>query len=360
MRRPGWWLLAMLAASGPAWAQSPDAEAQHRRGMALRARGLNAEAAEVFRAIYAQTREPRALARQGLAEAAAEQWVAADEHLRAALGFATDAWINANRQALARDLGLIERHLGSLEVVAPVSGAELRVNDAVRGRLPLSAPLRVLVGTARLELRAEGYAPLTREVTVTPGVATPQRVELQPQRVAVAPAVTPPVVTPPVVTPPVVARPVVARPLVTPRRVAVQPPPANRRVVPEPPARTGSTQRVLGITGLALGGVGLTLGVVGLVLRNGNASDFRDGDCRLAREGDTVEVIPSGVDCQGLYDSGNAMQTLSAVGFVAGGLFAAAGAVLLVTAPTSRATEGLALRCGVGPGDVGLACGGRF
>lgn len=345
MKRSGLWLLLALATPVLARAQSPAVEAQHRRGMSLRAQGQNAEAAEVFRAIYAQTREPRALARQGLAEAAAEQWVAADEHLRAALGFATDAWINTNRQALARDLGLVEAHLGTLEVVAPVAGAELRVNDAARGRLPLSAPLRVLAGTARLELRAEGYAPLTREVSVAPGVTTPQRIELQPQRVTVAP----PVVVAAVVTPP------------SPPVMVTEPrPPPEGHIAPEPPAPTRSTPRVLGITGLALGAVGITLGAVGLALRNVDASTFEERGCRLAREGDSIAISPAGADCDGLYSRGNTMQALGVAGFVAGGVFAAAGAVLLLTAPSSRGREGLALRCGMGPGDVGIACGGTL
>ena len=326
--------------------------------MALRAQGQNAEAAEVFRTIYAQTREPRALARQGLAEAAAEQWVAADEHLRAALGFATDAWINTNRQALARDLGLVEAHLGTLEVVAPVAGAELRVNDAVRGRLPLSAPLRVLAGTARLELRAEGYSPLIREVSVAPGVTTPQRIELQPQRIElqpqrVTPPAPPPVVVATAVTPP-------PAPPVPVRMQAPRPPEMQTHIPPEPPPPTRTMPRVLGITGLALGAVGITLGAVGLALRNGDASTFEERGCRLAREGDSIAISPAGADCDGLYSRGNTMQALSVAGFVAGGVFAAAGAVLLLTMPSGRGREGLALRCGMGPGDVGIACGGSL
>jgi hypothetical protein len=346
MRRPGWWLLIALTASGAVLAQTPAVEEQHRRGMALRAQGQNAEAAEVFRGIYARTREPRALARQGLAEAAAEQWVAADEHLRAALGFATDAWINSNRQALARDLGVIEGHLGTLELVSPVRGAELRVNDVVRGTTPLAAPLRVLAGAARVELRAEGYASLTREVMVTAGVTAPQRVELQPQRV-VAPVVA---VTP------------LAR--AAPDPVVARTPPPVGHIAPAPLPRSNPL-RTLGITGLALGGVGLTLGVVGLVLRNGAVDEFNTPDRsghNCYRDGSDNVVTPAGITvyCAGLGSTGSAMQTLSVVGFVAGGAFAAAGAVLLVTAPSASSREGLALRCGVGPGDVGVACVGRF
>ncbi len=360
MKRRGWWLLVVLAASGTAWAQVPQAsEAEHRRGMQLRVEGRHMEAAAVFRDIYAQTREPRALARQGLAEAAAERWVDADEHLRAALGYATDAWINTNRQNLARDLGLIEGHLGALEISSTASG-ELRINGEPRGRLPLTAPLRVMANTvARIELRADGYAPLVQEVSVASGVATPVRVTLQPVR-AVA-VVTPPVVTPPVVTPPAVTPPVVTPPVVVRRPDPVVVPP-----VVTPPS-TARWQLPLGVAGIGVG-VGLIgLGVAGLVLRNDNATQFGVTNsagrnyCGLNGSDQVVSLIPgSSVDCNGLYDAGRTWQSVSVAGFIAGGVFAAVGTVLLVTRPSSRSGERAAIRCGMGPGDIGIACGGTL
>ena len=108
-----------------------------------------------------------------------------------------------------------------------------------------------------------------------------------------------------------------------------------------------------------MGGVGLAMGVGALVARNDAADAFntpRNGhNCAVV--GGSV-VTPAGLDCAGPYGTATTMQTVSVVGFVGGGLFAAAGAVLLVTAP--RRAEGIALRCGVGPGDVGVSCAGVF
>lgn len=142
-----------------------------------------------------------------------------------------------------------------------------------------------------------------------------------------------------------------AAPRTVPVVVAVVPP----RVVPRP----DRTRTILGATGLALGGVGLAVGIGALVARNDAAAEFNAtiGGHNCAVSGGVV-TSPAGRDCDGPYTTARAMQTAAIVGFVGGGLFAAAGAVLLVTAP--RHAEGLALRCGVGPGDVGVSCAGVF
>lgn len=258
-------LLLALALPSVAVAQA-DPEAEHRRGMALRVEGRHAEAAEVFRAVYERTREPRALARQGLAEAAAGNWEAAGYHLRAALAYDADPWILDHRADLTRDLALVDTHAPAAPVAVP-------------------AP-----------------APAMRRVPVV---------------VAVHP-------------------------------VARTPHPAPDR-----------TRTILGITGLALGGVGLAVGVGALVARNDAADTFNAprGGHNCSVVGGSV-VAPPGLDCEGPYGTATTMQTVSVVGFVGGGLFAAAGAVLLVTAP--RRAEGIALRCGFGPGDVGVSCTGVF
>jgi hypothetical protein len=237
--------------------------------MALRVEGRHAEAAAVFRAVYERTHEPRALARQALAEAAAGQWEDAGYHLRAALTFDVDPWIMAHRADLARDLALVDTH-------APVSAAP--------------APVATLA--------------------VVP----------------VAPVVRVPVVV---------------------------------AVVPRPVPAPDRTRTILGITGLALGGVGVAVGIGALVARNDAAAEFNTtrGGHNCSVVGGNV-VTPAGLDCAGPYGTATTMQTVSVVGFVGGGLFAAAGAVLLVTAPRTR--EGIALRCGMGPGDVGLSCAGVF
>ncbi len=105
--------LALTLCAAAAYAQNPATEAEHQRGVQLRAQGQNAEAAEVFRAIFERTGEPRALARLGLAEGALSRWTDADEHLTTALARASDPWITANRASLEQALTAVRTHLGS-------------------------------------------------------------------------------------------------------------------------------------------------------------------------------------------------------------------------------------------------------
>jgi hypothetical protein len=61
------------------------------------------------------------------------------------------------------------------------------------------------------------------------------------------------------------------------------------------------------------------------------------------------QCLPSERD---LVESYNRLRTISTIGFVAGGLLAAGGVVLLVVSPASTPERGVALR--VGPGLVSL------
>jgi hypothetical protein len=54
------------------------------------------------------------------------------------------------------------------------------------------------------------------------------------------------------------------------------------------------------------------------------------------------------------------MQAMEIAGFVAGGVFVAAGAVLLFVGPSASREQRTAWACGQGPGTIGLSCGGRF
>jgi len=125
--------------------------------------------------------------------------------------------------------------------------------------------------------------------------------------------------------------------------VAVPPP------APPPPRETnaapGSAQRTWGFVALGAGGVGLIVGGITGGMALGKKSDIDDNaNCRDNR------CAPSEAD---LVDSYNAMRTVSSVGFIAGGVLAATGVVLLVTAPSGGSTQAF-----VGPQSVGVR--GRF
>jgi hypothetical protein len=137
---------------------------------------------------------------------------------------------------------------------------------------------------------------------------------------------------------------------------ASSPPPAssvqqNRSTPPPDPMpshRTSNgTYRILGLTGLGIGAVGLGIGAVTGLVAVGQKSDLSANDacgpgldCPLARREDAEKY--------------NTMRNVSTVGFVAGGVFAAAGAVLLLTSGGPGKTSA---RFGVwmGPGSTGIS-----
>jgi hypothetical protein len=97
---------------------------------------------------------------------------------------------------------------------------------------------------------------------------------------------------------------------------------------PSSASSPGSTQRILGWTAVGAGAVGIAIGIAFELKRSSKLSD-RDGIC------------PSGVDCepgtrtriQNLEQQARSAQTIGAIGLIAGGVLAAAGVTLLLTAP---------------------------
>lgn len=181
---------AALAAPAAAYAQPraarDDVEAQHTQGNRLRAQGRNAEARDLFRGLWERTHEPRAIIRQGLAEMALEEWLAADEHLRAGMAATADAWVVENRARVDEQLRVVASHVGSLVIECAPEGAAVFVNDAARGACPLAAPIRMLAGAATVRVELAGATPVRESTRVVAGDdPTTLRIHLQP--VATAP-----------------------------------------------------------------------------------------------------------------------------------------------------------------------------
>ncbi len=94
------------------------------------------------------------------------------------------------------------------------------------------------------------------------------------------------------------------------------------------------------------------------MVRNDHVATFRDNHCLLEPYADAVQTRASG--CRNEYALGNTWEAVSLAGFVAGGVLAVTGVVLLVVAPRRRDESPTAFRCGAGPGAVGISCGGAF
>jgi hypothetical protein len=107
--------------------------------------------------------------------------------------------------------------------------------------------------------------------------------------------------------------------------------PAKAEPPPAPPAPAfapvmhGSTASTLGWVGAGVGAAGLVFGGVTGVIALGKRSGINgNASC------ENMHCLPSE---RGKVDSYNSMRTLSSVGFVAGGVLAASGIVLLLAAP---------------------------
>jgi hypothetical protein len=171
--RPGWLLPVALAglvlAPARARGQDPDEARLVAQGVQLRVQGQDEAAFQLFTQAYERYHTPRAQAQLGLAAQALGRWAVAETHLQAALVADNDPWIVDKRAALQEALTVVRRRLGSLEVLADVTGAEVLVDGQSMGRLPLAGPLRLAAGTVVVQVQAAGYVPVQRPVLVSAG-----------------------------------------------------------------------------------------------------------------------------------------------------------------------------------------------
>lgn len=119
----------------------------------------------------------------------------------------------------------------------------------------------------------------------------------------------------------------------------------------EPPTlepRPGRAQRILGWTTLSVGGVGLAVGATTGLIAVAKRASLQD--TRLC-SGESCPDYKSGE-----VNSYNGMRDISTVGFIAGGVLAAAGLTLLITAPKQASKPNTALW--VSPSSAGIF--GRF
>lgn len=275
------------------------------RGVELRLSGNDEGALEVLRHAERLKPTPRGRAQLAFAEQALGLWREAEEHLQLASAVTTDPWIAKQRDPIAGALRTIAGHLGTLEVRGG-DGAELFVDGKSLGRLPGTKPWRVEVGTHRLEARADGYYPVTREIEITAGGRTRETLSLSPMQRTAGPAGS--------------------------NGAGPVPPPDSAPA----PARDGASTwpRTLGFGMAGVGVAGVALGVTSVFVSNGHATDYNDNPaCGRANE-------PSA--CTSNASDTRVWRNVAIASFVAGGALLAGGIALVVITP--RATSAVAVR----------------
>jgi hypothetical protein len=306
-------VLALVLAPSIADAQSPaELIAQ---GVALREDGRDEEALAMFEQAYQDSGSGESLAQVALAEQALGRSVEAEAHLVSALAESSDRFVRRNRAALQQALDELRAGIGDLEIHGGTPGAEVWIGDVSRGLLPLAGPIRVPLGTVRIEIRSAGAATEEAEVEVTPGVVA--QVEL-----AAAPALVR------VVEPVVVA----------------EPEPEPEPEAPPPPAAS-----VLLPIGIATAAVGVVLvGVAsGMMVVREDAAHAR------------LTCSDTDPACRAQFQTAVDAETAGVALYVVGGALAVGGAVLIALDVLGGASDrSTAFVCA--PGVLSVACAARF
>lgn len=180
-----------LVSAAPVHAGAEDeAERLIQKGVALRREGKDFDAAGLFEKAYGLARTPRAAAQLGLVEQALGRWADAELHLNEALAAGQDPWIKKNRSTLMTSLGVVEEHVGAIELRGEPTGADVVVNGRSRGQLPLAGLVRVAEGFVEIEISARDFVTAKRTLQVTGGSIQQLYVKLD--RVAQVSTVAPP------------------------------------------------------------------------------------------------------------------------------------------------------------------------
>lgn len=338
-------------------AAGADADELIRRGLDLRRAEKDADALVLFQQAYEQSKAPKALAQIGFAEQALGKWGAADRHLRAASQASGDPWISKHRKVIDDALGTIAKRVGRMDVRGGPSGAEVRVDGELIGKLPLPGPFSVTAGGVAVEVQADGYVSITRASVVAVGSLVRETFDLQP--------LAPPSVAPPSPVATVVPVTPAARPSSNVADAAGDSDRAQQRRQPadspgpaggaEPGSSSISTRSVVALTAVGLAAAALTVGVIEHVSWQNKASQF----------GSTTGCDPAAAQrgsatCQTLYDDGQRAKLFAIGGYGLGAGLLVTATILYLTAPAPDSNPQRQVACVVNPVALGAGCSLRF
>jgi len=162
---------------GQAHAQPPastiaeaEIEPYVQRGIDLRKLGRDTEALAIFEdALLKAPSSVRVKVHLAATHQALGQWVEADRYLGEVLRQPDDPYVRRHRETIDKAFQFVDRRLGSLDVVGEPDGAELVLSGRSIGVLPLTAPVRVPIGSYVLEVRKQGYYSVTRPIAMGGG-----------------------------------------------------------------------------------------------------------------------------------------------------------------------------------------------
>ncbi len=326
-------ILASSVGSRRALAANAKAEVLVNQAVELRRNGDDEGALGLLLQAYALGHTPRATGQLGLCEQALGRWADAEIYLTESLKAEADPWVKKSRRALEDALAIVKAHIARIEIQGEPEGAEIWVNGALAGKVPLSAPVRVSAGEIEVELRAPGFVRETKTMRLEAGQY--QRVILRASKQPVAaPAPPPPAPTSPTTTTVVVN---------VPEQRAEKPPGPTLDAT----TSTGSGGRLaLKWVAWGLGAAALGVGVYGAVQNASEVTAFNKV-CRIdPLSGAAINSDGTkSTTCPGQKADYETAGHLSVGGFVAAGAFVVTGFVLWLTEPSPRAHDAAALSC---------------
>jgi hypothetical protein len=317
-------------------AAGPDAKALSEsdrligQALDLREAGKDKDALPLLERAVTLDANPRARAQLALGQQAMGAWIDAEHGLESVLESTDDAWVQQNRATLEQALATTRRQLGWIEVEASVQGAQVTLDGAEVGAVPLPGPIRVPAGVSSLKVAAPGYAPAVRLVQVVAGEHAREVIALQPELANVRLAV--------------------ASAEVAHQDVIHVPPPDEETAADESKARRGPLTWIL----LAGGAVALAGGAAASVVREEDAATYNreaaafnsacDPQCPSARPSHSTVDLFMG---------------LSIAGYATGAALGASAAILLLR-PRSRHASSARASSACGVGGLGVSCGWTF
>ncbi len=163
--------LAQGAAEEGAGKTSAESEAAERfeRGIALYRDGALPAALVEFERAYELTSDYRVLYNMAHVQAERHHYAEAVETYERYLKEGGSQLSEERRTSVQTDLEILRTHLAKLWVESNVEGAELFIDDRSVGTLPLSGPVVIDAGMARVRLEKPGYVDATQTIKVAGG-----------------------------------------------------------------------------------------------------------------------------------------------------------------------------------------------